>query len=73
MATKKKRKRITPRCYVLRADRNGRTWYVGYSRAGMTGVTDKRAALEFETLTSARLVLCHVIWPEWKIWRRGRR
>lgn len=68
-------KRIKPRCWVLRADGvGGRAWYIGERRSGWFHTTERASeAREFKTLAAARLAHCEVIWPEWRIWRRGKR
>jgi len=73
-----KRKPVIARCFVLRADRNDHTWYIAKpaqwdlsGRLGSTGLADH--AWEFATLEEARAAKCEVVWPEWRIWRRGAR
>jgi len=69
-----KRKPVVARCYVLRADRNGRTWWIAHPEQCLSGATGlAEYAWEFATLAEARQAKCEVIWPEWRIWRRGRR
>jgi hypothetical protein len=73
MKKQAKRKPVIARCYVLRADRNGRTWWIGHGLCRYIGVTDRRDAVEFRTLANARAAKALVFWPEWRIWRRGKR
>lgn len=70
VSNRRKRGPVRARCFVLRADRNGRVWYVA-DGGGSTTLTN--FAREFATLAEARLAKVAIIWPEWRIWRRGRR